>query len=118
MRLPQQFLPALRFADLPVAGDEWPPAAAARADPRDPPQRQQGASRGLAVLDDFRPGAASSLSRQHLLAPLSAPSACSRLSPYLAQGSLGLREVVQATRTAIACTPPGSSASARACLPS
>ncbi len=108
MRLPQQPLPALRFADLPVAGDEWPQPQQLGLDPRDPPQRQQGGrQQGLAVLDDFL-ARRCEFYRGNISSPLSAPSACSRLSPYLAQGSLGLREVVQATRTAIACTPPGS----------
>ena len=35
--------------------------------------------------------------RGGISSPLSAPTACSRLSPYLAQGCLSMREVVQAT---------------------
>ena len=36
--------------------------------------------------------------RGGISSPLTAPSACSRLSPYLALGCLGMREVVQATQ--------------------
>ncbi len=108
MRQPQQPLPALHFADLPVAGDEWPAPQQLGLDSWDPPQRQQGGrQQGLAVLDDFL-DRRSEFYRGNISSPLSAPSACSRLSPYLAQGSLGLREVVQATRAAIACAPAGS----------
>jgi deoxyribodipyrimidine photo-lyase len=56
-----------------------------------------GRANGLAVLADFLE-ARSGQYRGGISSPLSAPSACSRLSPYLAYGCLGLREVVQATR--------------------
>ncbi len=63
----------------------------------DPPQRQRGGrSVGLAVLDDFLNDRCRHY-RGGISSPLSAPSACSRLSPYLTFGVLSLREVVQAT---------------------
>ena len=63
----------------------------------DPPERQRGGrSAGLAVLDDFLNDRCRHY-RGGISSPLSAPSACSRLSPYLTFGCLSLREVVQAT---------------------
>jgi deoxyribodipyrimidine photo-lyase len=63
----------------------------------DPPERQHGGrSAGLAVLDDFLNDRCRHY-RGGISSPLSAPSACSRLSPYLTFGCLSLREVVQAT---------------------
>jgi deoxyribodipyrimidine photo-lyase len=56
-----------------------------------------GPSRASIVLESFlkERGAAY---RGGISSPLSAPSACSRLSPYLAWGNLSTRQVVQATR--------------------
>ncbi len=63
----------------------------------DPPRRQRGGrSRGLAVLQDFLQYRCHQY-RGGISSPLSAPTACSRLSPHLAYGTLSLREVVQAT---------------------
>lgn len=76
----------------------WPAAAALGLDPWQPPHRQRGGRRaGEATLADFLNGRAARY-RGGISSPLSAPDACSRLSPYLAHGVLGLREVVQATR--------------------
>jgi len=76
----------------------WPHAAALGLDPWEPPNRQRGGRRtGEATLADFLDGRAARY-RGGISSPLSAPDACSRLSPYLAYGVLGLREVVQATR--------------------
>lgn len=80
-----------------VAGP-WPDAAALGLDPWEPPHRQRGGRRaGDATLTDFLDGRAAHY-RGGISSPLSAPQACSRLSPYLAYGVLSLREVVQATR--------------------
>lgn len=72
----------------------------------DPPQRQKGGrTNGLAVLDSFL----SDRSRQYrggISSPLSAPTACSRVSPYLTYGCLSMREVVQATAAQLACLSP------------
>lgn len=62
------------------------------------PQRQRGGRhRAQQVLRDFL-DERSAMYRGGLSSPLTAPSACSRLSPYLAWGCLSVREVVQATR--------------------
>ncbi len=67
----------------------------------DPSERQRGGrSAALAVLDDFLLDRCRSY-RGGISSPLSAPSACSRLSPYLAYGCVSLREVVQATELKI-----------------
>jgi deoxyribodipyrimidine photo-lyase len=64
----------------------------------DPPQRQRGGrTNGLAVLNEFLLERSAQY-RGGISSPLSAPNACSRLSPHLALGTLSLREVVQATR--------------------
>jgi len=74
----------------------------------DPPARQRGGrTRALAVLHDFLDRRCAHY-RGGISSPLSAPDACSRLSPYLAWGCLSLREVVQATRLQIATLPPGA----------
>ncbi|MDP2418035.1 MAG: FAD-binding domain-containing protein [Hydrogenophaga sp.] len=72
----------------------------------DPPQRQRGGrSQALAVLHEFL-ALRSAQYRGGISSPLRAPSACSRLSPYLALGCLSLREVVQATQWQMARLPP------------
>lgn len=72
----------------------------------DPPQRQRGGrTEGLAVLHEFL-ALRSAQYRGGISSPLRAPTACSRLSPYLALGCLSLREVVQATQWHIAQLPP------------
>ena len=74
----------------------------------DPPSRQQGGrAAGLAVLHAFLNERSASY-RGGISSPLSAPTACSRLSPYLAYGCLSLREVVQATRARLAGVPPSA----------
>ena len=72
----------------------------------DPPLRQRGGrAEGLAALHSFLK--ARSLGyRGGISSPLSAPDACSRLSPYLSWGCLSMREVVQATRAQLAALPP------------
>lgn len=123
---PQAGLPdasRLAFAPLPADlqprdGAAWPaPGAivAARApeavalglDAYQPPQRQRGGRRAaLEVVHDFL-DARSGQYRGGISSPLKAPSACSRLSPYLAWGCVSLREVVQATRARVAALPEG-----------
>ncbi|WP_374246449.1 deoxyribodipyrimidine photo-lyase/cryptochrome family protein [Zoogloea sp.] len=102
--------PALRFAPLPWADTPPPDATALGLADDDPPARQRGGrSAGLAVLDDFL----TERSRQYrggISSPLSAPTACSRLSPYLAFGCLSLREIVHATRRTLASLPAGAGA--------
>ena len=84
--------------DGPHEAAPWPTLAA----DADAPRRQRGGrQRALQVLDDFLMARCGTY-RGGISSPLSAPSACSRLSPYLAQGCLSLREVVQATRQRLA----------------
>ncbi|MFZ6654786.1 FAD-binding domain-containing protein [Undibacterium sp. TJN19] len=67
-------------------------------DPYDPPERQHGGRQNaLMILDSFL-RERSHQYRGGISSPLSATTACSRLSPYLAFGCLSLREVVHATR--------------------
>jgi len=65
--------------------------------PPDTKRRQQGGEKAaLATLDDFL----ASRGRRYsggISSPLSAPTACSRLSPYLAFGAISLRRVWQAS---------------------
>jgi deoxyribodipyrimidine photo-lyase len=83
-----------------------PTAAELGLDPFEPPQRQSGGRRRAeAVLHDFL-HERSAHYRGGISSPLSAPDACSRLSPYLAHGCLSMREVVQATRAQLDALPP------------
>ncbi|MCK6373375.1 MAG: DNA photolyase family protein [Zoogloea sp.] len=100
--------PQLRFAPLPWPDTPPPTAAELSLADDDPPGRQRGGrTAGLAVLDDFL-GERSRQYRGGISSPLSAPTACSRLSPYLAFGCLSLREIVHATRHAVANLPAGA----------
>ena len=104
MAAPVLEAPAPHFAPRPCASEPLPPYSALGLDPHDPPQRQRGGrTRGLAVLDSFLDERARQY-RGGISSPLSAPTACSRLSAYLAWGCLSLREVVQATRERAACS--------------
>jgi deoxyribodipyrimidine photo-lyase len=67
-------------------------------DGADAPSRQRGGRhQALLVLDDFLRERCENY-RGGISSPLSAPEACSRLSPYLAHGCLSVRELVQATQ--------------------
>ena len=83
-----------------------PSATELGLDPFEPPHRQRG-GRLLAeqVLGDFLEHRCANY-RGGISSPLSAPDACSRLSPYLAHGCVSMREVVQATRKQLAMLPP------------
>jgi deoxyribodipyrimidine photo-lyase len=73
-----------------------------------PKQRQMGGRKlGLGVLQDFLRDRSAQY-RGGISSPLSATTACSRLSPYLAFGCISLREVVQSTYHAIAELPAGN----------
>jgi deoxyribodipyrimidine photo-lyase len=94
----------------PAGGSEAPdPADVLLADPPPMPHadtavpgRQRGGrAAGLRVLNAFLDDRCGQY-RGGISSPLSAPTACSRLSPYLALGCLGTREVVQATRQRLA----------------
>ncbi len=82
---------------LPWAEPALPTAAALGLDPSEPAQRQRGGrTLALDVLNSFL-NDRSQQYRGGISSPLSAPTACSRLSAYLTFGCLSLREVVQAT---------------------
>jgi deoxyribodipyrimidine photo-lyase len=62
------------------------------------PRRQRGGrAAALALLDSFLEGRAGDY-RLGMSGPLTAESACSRLSPHFAAGTLSIREAVHATR--------------------
>lgn len=91
--------PPARLA--PVAGD-WPlriPSGRALGlDPDPCPQRQAGGrSAAVATLDSFLRRRGRDY-RFEMSSPLTAFTACSRLSPHLAWGSISMREVAQASR--------------------
>ncbi|MEJ7137028.1 deoxyribodipyrimidine photo-lyase/cryptochrome family protein [Amphibiibacter pelophylacis] len=87
---------------LPWGGERWPDAqplglSGPGLETPEPAQRQKGGrTLALQVLHDFLEQRSRSY-RGGISSPLSAPTACSRLSPHLALGSLGMRELVQAT---------------------
>lgn len=65
---------------------------------QDKPRRQRGGrSHALEIFNSFLDGRAAKF-RGGISSPLSAVTAGSRLSPYLAYGCLSMKEVVQATR--------------------
>lgn len=98
MHAEQAPVPALQAAAVARFTDPWPGHDALGLDAHDPPERQRGGrAQGLEVLQSFL-NERSAGYRGGISSPLSAPSACSRLSPYLTWGCLSLREVVQATR--------------------
>ncbi len=100
-RAMQQPVGELRLAaQLPLPIDtgaipDWP-SDALPAD--DCPQRQRGGRReALKLLSSFYAERGRYYTRE-MSSPLSAASACSRLSPHLAQGTIGLRELVHSVR--------------------
>ena len=101
MGAPSHDLPevnASHFQPAPWAQQALPHAAALGLDVWVPPQRQCGGRQlGKAVLQDFLYNRCRDY-RGGISSPLSAPTACSRLSAHLAYGTLSVREVVQATR--------------------
>ncbi len=107
-------LPAPTLQDVPLPWTEpAPPTFQALGLLEDMPPRRQpgGRHEGLAVLQDFLTDRCAQY-RGGISSPLSAPSACSRLSPYLTYGCLSMREVVQATRHQIHTLPEVASPSA------
>ncbi len=96
--LPVPELQALQFIELPWQQARAPSAQDLGLDADEPPQRQRGGrAAGLALLESFL-HERSGQYRGGISSPLSAPTACSRLSPYITYGCLSLREIVQATR--------------------
>lgn len=102
MARPVMAIPDLRFAPLPWPNAAWPSAAELGLASETPRLRQQGGrSEALDVLQAFLTDRCGQY-RGGISSPLSAPSACSRLSPYLAHGCLSMREVVQSTQARMA----------------
>ena len=91
------------------AGDQplvLPEASSLGLRDADAVRRQRGGRQeGVAVLQSFL-DSRSHRYRGGISSPLSATTACSRLSPYLAHGCLAVREVEQATRDQLASLPP------------
>lgn len=105
MAQPALPVPALYWQPAPWADAAWPCPQALCPEPQNPSRRQRGGRReALAVLSDFLTDRCGQY-RGGISSPLSAPTACSRLSPYLALGCLSMREVVQATDRRLAALP-------------
>ena len=91
--LPRQ----LHFFVLPMPQLALPSADQLGLPQHEPQQRQRGGRRqGLNTLQEFLSDRSQHY-RGGISSPLSATTACSRLSPYLVFGCLSMREVVQAT---------------------
>jgi deoxyribodipyrimidine photo-lyase len=95
----------IQWMPLDLPGHAWPSCAALGLADDAPPQRQRGGRNlGLTMLDSFLHDRCDSY-RGGMSSPLSAPSACSRLSPYLSYGCISLREVVQAAQLRLGSLP-------------
>ncbi|MDP4608346.1 MAG: deoxyribodipyrimidine photo-lyase, partial [Burkholderiaceae bacterium] len=80
---------------LPSAWYQQPSADALGLDPHEPHARQRGGrAAAMALLQSFI-AQRSGWYRGGISSPLTAPDACSRLSPYLSMGCVSMREVVQ-----------------------
>ena len=105
MAAPQALLPVLHFFHAHTSfGPEvmTPPPGLQH----NPTQRQRGGRRlAQDTLHSFLDARALGY-RGGISSPLSAPTACSRLSTYLAWGCISMREVVQATRATLDALPP------------
>ena len=97
MAAPPVPTPALQSGEWPWAPQAFPEWQAWGLPLDQAPERQTGGrSEGLRTLHSFLQDRSSQY-RGGISSPLSAETACSRLSPYLSWGCLSLREVVQAT---------------------
>ena len=84
----------MRLAGQVIFADSFKPIA----NGQDKPKRQRGGrDNALEVFNSFLDGRAAKF-RGGISSPLTAVTACSRLSPYLAYGCISMKEVVQATR--------------------
>jgi deoxyribodipyrimidine photo-lyase len=105
MSAPALPVPEMQFQSAPWQDQPWPDATVACSNEHNPAQRQRGGRlEGLSVLREFLSERCGQY-RGGISSPLSAPTACSRLSPYLAWGCLSMREVVQATDRRILALP-------------
>ena len=99
-------VPQVQWKKLNLPDPELPSVSALGPAEHDPPQRQRGGRRlGLETLKSFMQER-SSFYRGGISSPLRAPTACSRLSPYISFGCLSMREVVHATRQRLGSLPP------------
>jgi deoxyribodipyrimidine photo-lyase len=97
MQAPTLPVPEMQFHGPSWQDQDWPDPTQFCVNPHDPPRRQRGGRlEALNVLRAFLNDRCAQY-RGGISSPLSAPTACSRLSPYLALGCLSMREVVQAT---------------------
>ncbi|MBR7781111.1 cryptochrome/deoxyribodipyrimidine photo-lyase family protein [Undibacterium luofuense] len=98
MAKPLQTLPeSLQWQKLPF-DVQVPAAAALGLHQADPPSRQPGGrQQGLQALNTFAEERCMQY-RGGISSPLSAPTACSRISPYLSYGCISMRETVQSVR--------------------
>ena len=101
-------LPVPQISCLPGVEPGLVPTARALklADDRCPHRQSGGRAQGLALLGSFLDHRGEPY-RVAMSSPLTGERACSRLSAHLALGTLGLREVAQATRTRQADHPGG-----------
>ncbi len=107
MACPQHHWEQASFVSMPWPPTKAPTAVALGLGVPDMPARQRGGRViGMQVWEDFLHGRSQSY-RGGISSPLSAPTACSRISPYLTYGCLSMREVVQATRQKIDALGPG-----------
>jgi deoxyribodipyrimidine photo-lyase len=106
--LPMPAMESLQFVPLPWATTLLPNPSKLGLALEAPKLRQLGGRRlGLEVLQNFLSDRSAQY-RGGISSPLSAPTACSRLSPYLTFGCVSLREVVQSTYHAINALPIGN----------
>ena len=97
MQSPQLSTPTLTPSPWPWPAEHWPDWQAWGLAPDAAPLRQMGGRQAAwQTLQSFL-NTRSGQYRGGISSPLSAASACSRLSPYLSWGCLSMREVVQAT---------------------
>jgi len=105
MSVPALPVPEMQFQRAPWQDQAWPDATGVCGNAHNPARRQRGGRlEGLSVLSEFLSERCGQY-RGGISSPLSAPTACSRLSPYLAWGCLSMREVVQATDRRIQALP-------------
>lgn len=101
MNAPQMALSSAKAAEWPWLDEPWPDWQGWGLTQDVPGQRQVGGrSAGLSTLQSFLTERSAQY-RGGISSPLSAVDACSRLSPYLSWGCLSMREVVQATASAL-----------------
>ena len=107
-RMDAPALPApTRFAGAALDVTDLPTLAGLGLAPHGRSLQPGGEAAAQALLADFLAGRGRGY-RRALSSPLTAEAGCSRLSPHLAWGTLSMRQVHQATETAIAAAPDRS----------